>query len=192
MRRRYVPPLSAMGIADNLLDDERIVLELHPHWKTLLKQILLLIVIVVVAVVLVVLIPWGSHRLTASYVIAAVAVILALVSCLVPFLRWITTEYVLTTRRLLLRDGILNREGRDIPLMRVNDVSFSHGIIDRMLGCGTLTVESAGEHGQIKLKEIPHVEHVQSQMYELVEEEQQRLYHDDDNDAPHLAPRHND
>ena len=73
-----------------------------------------------------------------------------------------------------MREGILSRRGRDIPLNRVNDVSFSHGLIDRVLGCGRLVVESAGEHGQLVLTEIPHVEEVQSTLYQLVEEEQQR------------------
>ena len=70
-------------------------------------------------------------------------------------LRWQTTSYQLTTRRLRLRYGILSRTGRDFPLIRISDVSFSHGLIDRLLGCGRLIVESAGEHGQLVLNEIP-------------------------------------
>ena len=57
--------------------------------------------------------------------------------------------YELTTKRMRLRDGILTRNGRDIPLSRVTDVSFRKGVLDRMLGCGTLLVESAGEHGEL-------------------------------------------
>ena len=54
-------------------------------------------------------------------------------------------------------------------------MSFSHGLIDRMLGCGRLVVESAGEHGQLVLTEIPHVEQVQATLFQLVEDEQARL-----------------
>ena len=57
---------------------------------------------------------------------------------LLPFLRWWTTVYVLTDRRLILREGLIARSGRDIPLGRINDVSFSHTAIERVLGCGTL------------------------------------------------------
>jgi uncharacterized membrane protein YdbT with pleckstrin-like domain len=78
-----------------------------------------------------------------------------------------------------LRDGIIARSGRDIPLSRITDVSFRKGLLDRMLGCGTLIVESAGEHGEIKLTEIPHVEHVQSTLFQLVEEERLRADRDD-------------
>jgi uncharacterized membrane protein YdbT with pleckstrin-like domain len=61
--------------------------------------------------------------------------------------RWRTTTYELTTRRFRLRYGILSRTGRDFPLIRISDFSFSHGLIDRMLGCGRLVIESPGEHG---------------------------------------------
>ena len=87
--------------------------------------------------------------------VGAVAVVLALIWFAVPVMRWRTTSYELTTRRLRLREGILARSGRDFPLIRISDVSFSHGLIDRMLGCGRLVVESAGEHGQLVLTEIP-------------------------------------
>ena len=90
-------------------------------------------------------------------------------------LRWRTTTYQLTTRRLRLRCGILTRSGRDFPLIRISDVSFSQGPIDRLLGCGQLVVESAGEHGQLVLTEIPEVRKVQATLFQLVEDEQQRL-----------------
>ena len=67
------------------------------------------------------------------------------------------------------------RQGRDFPLLRISDVSFSHGPIDRLLGCGKLTVESAGEQGQLVLTEIPDVQEVQATLFQLVENEQQRL-----------------
>ena len=90
-------------------------------------------------------------------------------------LRWKTTSYELTTRRLRLRAGILTRTGRDFPLTRISDVSFSHGLIDRLVGAGRLVVESAGEHGQLVLNEIPQVEHVQATLFQLVQDEQERL-----------------
>jgi membrane protein YdbS with pleckstrin-like domain len=94
---------------------------------------------------------------------------------MVPVLRWRTTTYELTSRRLRMRDGIVTRHGRDIPLARINDVSFEKGPLDRLLGSGRLVVESAGEHGQILLRDIPRVESVQATLFRLVEEEQRRL-----------------
>jgi uncharacterized membrane protein YdbT with pleckstrin-like domain len=74
-----------------------------------------------------------------------------------------------------MRAGIVTRRGRDIPLARINDVSFEKGLLDRLFGSGRLVVESAGEHGQILLADIPRVEEVQTTLFRLVEAEQRRL-----------------
>ena len=73
-----------------------------------------------------------------------------------PFIKWITTSYVVTDRRIITRVGVVARTGRDMPISRINDVTFQHsGILERMLGCGTLVVESAGERGQLVLRRRP-------------------------------------
>ena len=123
-----------------------------------------------------------SQVLTLRYLAFESLLVLVAVAAtwfVVPLLRWSTTSYELTTRRLRLRRGILSREGRDFPLIRISDVSFSHGLLDRILGCGRLVVESAGEHGQLVLTEIPRVADVQSTLFQLVEDEQARLAHEE-------------
>jgi uncharacterized membrane protein YdbT with pleckstrin-like domain len=154
---------------------ERLVLKLHPHWKTLLRPILALALIAVAAPALLIFLPPHAHTAAVRLAVGAVALLAAVILFAIPLLRWWTTSYELTTRRLRLRKGILSREGRDFPRIRISDVSFSHGLIDRLLGCGRLVVESAGEHGQLVLTEIPRVQEVQSLLFQLVEDEQARL-----------------
>ena len=161
---------------DLLSEGERSVLVLHPHWKTVLRPILLL---VVVLAALGALVYFRRHIPPAAFLGSGVLAIIVLIGVAIPVLRWQTTTYELTTRRLRLRRGILSRTGRDFPLIRISDVSFTHGLIDRLLGCGQLIVESAGEHGQLVLSEIPHVEMVQATLFQLVEDEQQRLARDE-------------
>jgi len=155
----------------SLIDDEQRVLLLHPHWKVLIRPVLLAVLVLAAALVIEAVISAAAERLVG----AAVAVLVLMVWLMIPVLRWRLTTYELTTRRLRLRDGIVTRRGRDIPLIRITDVSFEKGPLDRLLGCGRLVVESAGEHGQIVLTEIPHVEHVQATLFQLVGEEQRRL-----------------
>ena len=76
------------------------------------------------ALVAEVLIPSGSAAAAGRLVVAAVAILALMLWLMVPVLRWRTTTYELTTRRLRVRDGIVTRHGRDIPLARINDVSF--------------------------------------------------------------------
>jgi uncharacterized membrane protein YdbT with pleckstrin-like domain len=163
----------------SLTEGEIFVLQLHPHWKTLLRPTLVLIAILAAALALLILLPASADPPVVRLIIGAVALLLIMIFFIVPFLRWRTTSYELTTRRLRLRSGIVSRSGRDFPLIRISDVSFQHGLIDRILGCGKLIVESAGEHGQLVLNEIPHVVRVQGILFQLVEEEQARLARED-------------
>ena len=158
----------------SLADGEQPVLLLHPHWKTLIRPVLVAVLVVAIALIAEV-IPSGSGQAVTRAAIGVVAVVFVMVWLIVPVLRWRTTTYELTTKRLRTRFGILTRKGRDIPLTRINDVSFEKGPLDRLLGAGRLVVESAGEHGQIVLNEIPHVEYVHSTLFRLVEDEQRRL-----------------
>lgn len=164
-----------MAFDEDLSGGERTVLLLHPHWKTVLGPFLFVSVVIVAAAVGLVLVPQGRLATPARIAIGVVALVIAIGWGGIPLLRWRTTTYQLTTRRLRLRRGILSRTGRDFPLIRISDVSFQHGLVDRLLGTGKLTVESAGEHGQLVLTEIPHVEKVQAALFQLVEDEQARL-----------------
>jgi len=151
-------------------EDEEVVLDLHPHWKRLVLPAVLVPVVAGLATYLVFVLPSGSFQTAGRLAIVAVALAVLLRFSVWPWLRWLTTRYVLTTRRVVMREGVFGRSGRDVPLTRVNDVSFHHSLVDRMLGCGTLTIESAGEHGQVELPEVPRVEQVQREVYRCVEE----------------------
>ncbi len=171
--------MSGMGYDRSFAAGEQCVEILHPHWKTLVRPIALAFVVVAALLVGEVLIPAGKDAGIERLAVAVAAVVLLMWWLMGPLLRWRTTVYELTTRRMRLRDGIIARHGRDIPLSRITDVSFRKGPLDRLLGCGTLIVESAGEHGEITLTEIPHVEHVQSTLFQLVEDERLRVGRDD-------------
>jgi uncharacterized membrane protein YdbT with pleckstrin-like domain len=151
---------------------ERSVLVLHPHWKVLVGPAVLGVLVVAAAVTVALVIPAGPHAGTERLVVLVVAVVLLLIVVVRPVLRWKTTTYELTSGRLRVREGILTRRGRDIPLARISDVSFTRSLLDRLVGAGRLVVESPGEHGQIVLTDIPQVERVQAILFELVEEEQ--------------------
>jgi uncharacterized membrane protein YdbT with pleckstrin-like domain len=155
---------------DVLTKDEKVEIQLHPHWKALFWPVVLAVVVVVgLGVAGFFMVPAGGGALIGFYVLAAVGLVLLVWLTIAPWLRWRTTHYVFTNERVIMRTGVFARQGRDIPLNRVNDVSFQHNFFERLLGCGTLTIESAGERGQVVLSEIPHVEKIQSQLYDLVE-----------------------
>jgi uncharacterized membrane protein YdbT with pleckstrin-like domain len=161
------------GVAD-LTEGERMVVKLRRHWKTIIWPILILAAILVATLALLLLVGPLEHPM-ARLIVGVVAILAVLIFVARPLLRWWTTSYELTTRRLRLRAGVIARRGRDFPLSRISDVSFAQGPLDRLLGCGRLIVESPGEHGQLTLTEIPHVKRVQATLFQLVEDERERL-----------------
>ena len=112
--------------------------------------------------------PSGDVRPTLLLAIWGLALVALIWLVVWPFLNWLTTTYTLTDRRLITRTGVLSRRGHDIPVPRINDVAYEHGIIDRLLGCGTLVISDASERGQVRLPDIPHVEQVHLQISNLL------------------------
>jgi len=149
---------------DVLTSDEHVVLHLHPHWKALIRPVFVLVVALAAVVASLIFLPT-----LVTYVVGGLALIAVLWLALWPFLVWRTTHYVFTNERVLIQIGVFSRDRRDIPLARVNDHSMSQTFVERILGCGTLVIESAGERGQSVLHDIPGVEKVQTTLYELVE-----------------------
>ena len=177
-RQRYAAfhvTMGRMASAAGLSEGEHLVLRLHRHWKTVLMPLLVLAATVVALLVLLLVVPAVRDNAAGRLALGAVALVIDIVFVAIPLLRWRTTTYELTSRRLRLRAGLLTRTGRDFPLTRISDVSFAQGLLDRILGCGRLVVESPGEHGQLVLTEIPNVQGVQATLFQLVEDEQARL-----------------
>lgn len=160
-------------------DGENVEMGMRPHWKEMVGPVLVLLVVSPLATYVATVVPDGSAQpwLRLAVVLVALAILLRWV--LWPFLVWITTAYILTDRRLITRVGVIARLGRDMPLSRVNDVTFEHSnVFERLLGYGTLTVESAGERGQLVLVDVPNVEEVQRDVYRLAEADEERRRHD--------------
>lgn len=150
--------------------DEEVALDLHPHWKALVAPIAVAVLVVGLASFGVARVPDGDLRTPLRLGALAVAIVLLSAYCVRPVVAWLTTHFVLTNQRVVMRKGFLARSGRDIPLFRINDVTFSHGIVERLFRTGTLVIESAGEHGQVTLTDIPRVEEVQRDLYRLIQE----------------------
>ena len=120
------------------------------------------------------LIPSGPQQGMVRLLLLALAAVLILVFVVVPLLRWRTTHYVITTHRLLFREGILTRRGRDLGLSRITDVSYTQTLWERIISSGTLTIESAGDSGATVLKAIPDSDGVQQLLNHMIEEDADR------------------
>jgi uncharacterized membrane protein YdbT with pleckstrin-like domain len=153
-----------------LTDDEQIAMHLHPHWREMVRPTLVLLLGIAAVVAAFVFLPDDSDTWQiVLYVIFGIVVLLVLWLTVWPWIVWRTQHYVFTNERVVLQYGVFHRERRDIPLQRVNDHTMNQTLVDRFFGCGTLTIESAGERGQTVLIDVPKVQRVQTLLYELVD-----------------------
>ncbi|GAA3385531.1 PH domain-containing protein [Cryptosporangium minutisporangium] len=150
-----------------LMDGEDVVVHRHPHVRVLFRPAVVTVVVVGVAGLLIAVVSQSSTR----WGIAAVALVVLGASVSRPVLHWLTTTLTVTDRRLLLRSGVFARYGRDIPLGRIEEVSFEHTLLERALGCGTLYVDLTGDRGVVVVQNVPGVERVQGAVYQLLDEE---------------------
>ena len=156
---------------ENLNAEEQIVLDLRPHWWYFAAQ----------ASVLVLAIAIGIATLVFSLpqivqILAAVLIIAALVWFLIRYVVWSTTNFVITSDRLINRTGVFSREGIEIPLERVNTVFFRQKLFERMIGSGDLVIESAGEQGAQMVDNIRRPLNVQNEIYRQMENNENRKF----------------
>jgi uncharacterized membrane protein YdbT with pleckstrin-like domain len=88
---------------------------------------------------------------------------------LVQLIKWRTTYFVFTSHRLIYRQGVVSRDGVEIPLERVNNVNFTQSVVERMLGVGDLLIESGGKDGQQKFTDIAQPERVQNIIHSTIQ-----------------------
>lgn len=147
-----------------LNEGEDVVLDLRPHWSTLFVPVAALVVVVAGAI--------GASVADApswtGYPILAI-VALTFVWLVLRWLRWTTTNFTVTNDRIVYRSGVLAKKGREIPLDRVNDISFAQSVFERVIGAGDLMIESAGQQGQERYTDIPHPSKVQNVIYREME-----------------------
>lgn len=172
-----------MGYPTRLLTEgEKIEFEMRPHWRSMVLPSLYLLVSVGAASYLYAIAPDGRLNEPVHYVILGVAVVVLVWWFVRPLLTWLTTQYVFTSRRIITRTGIIARSGKDMPLSKLNDVSFSYTLLERVLRCGTLTASSASEDGNLVIRNVPRVEEIQREIYRLSENDAMRRRHRGDDD----------
>lgn len=157
-----------MGLSAKLLGtDEVVLMHMRTHGKAMLWPAAGLVACGALLGAGAALVPY-DFRPVGQFAVAVVVGVLATWWSVIPFLRWRTTTYTLTNHRLITRSGILNKTGTNLPLARVNDVTYERSLADRMLGCGTLRVQTAADAGPVVLDDVPDVEDVHLTMSEII------------------------
>ena len=154
-----------MGFPPDLLsDDEEVVVDMHPHWWTMVPVGALLAVVIVGGLAILVASGSGTAWLTARAAVG-LAVLTTLVAFGIRYAKWSTTEFVVTTERVISRSGVISKTGIEIPLDRINTVFFNQSAFERLARSGDLGIESAGEGGRQTFNNIRKPNMVQAEIY---------------------------
>ena len=160
-----------------LIEGEELVLDLRPHWIALVwPSIVTILLIVAYGFAL----SYAPDDGAGRSVIVWGALILALGIffwfALRPFIAWATSNFAVTTDRVIHREGFIAKRSMEIPLEAINDVRFQQGILERVVGAGDLIIQSASEFGRNVFANIRNPEHVQRTIYQQGERNKERMY----------------
>ena len=164
-----------MGFPENVLArGERVERDLHPHWLTVVLPTALGLLLAAACVLVAAVTPDDEVGNRIQWVAIIVLVVIAIPAVVVPYLRWRTTHYVITSHRVMVRRGILTKNGKDITLSKITDVSFQQTVLDRLIRSGSLHIESAGDSPDENLANIPRSNEVQQLINRLIDEDDLR------------------
>lgn len=158
-----------------LNDGEEISLDIHPHWWFFAKSVAALMLTGVLFLWAFAALGDGGWQDALTLVLGVLA-LASLVWVGIRWLMWRTTHFVITSDRVIARSGVLAKRGIEIPLERVNNISFAQSIFERVIKAGDLLIESGGEDGQQRFTDIRRPDEVQNLIQAQMDENERRTY----------------
>lgn len=123
-------------VDSNLMPGEKVVFRGRLHWNVYLKPLALLVLAIAVALVL----PRRLAPVSAAFALPIAIWLLAV------HVRRRAAEFAITSRRLIVKHGVLRQTSFENMLSKVEGIEVRQGILDRMFGCGTLVFTGTGGH----------------------------------------------
>ncbi len=114
---------------NNLPEGEEFVMKTREHWICF-KYTILLVILETLAWVF----------LFNYWYIGAALGVLALVFFLYSWIQYRFTEYIITTKRVILQTGVLHRESLELMMHKCESIQVAQSLLGRILGYGTITV----------------------------------------------------
>jgi len=156
----------------NLNANETIALDMHPHWWYFAEPALSLLGAIILGSLVLGMTDGDTQKALGTVML--IVLVFAAIWLVIRYLKWLTTNFVITSNRLIFRQGLIAKSGIEIPLERVNNVNFHQSVFERMLGAGDLLIESGGEDGQQRFTDIRRPAQVQNLIHAQMEGHFQR------------------
>ncbi|GAA3058599.1 PH domain-containing protein [Pseudonocardia yunnanensis] len=157
--------LAPREIDEYLLPTERRVIRVRQHWAFMWKPVAQTALFLVAMVVLERFLPDSVLIDNLTFYLALVAVLRFTVLTIL----WWIERIVITDKRVMLAQGIVVHSVGMMPLGKVTDLTFERSLGGRIMGYGTLIVESAGQIQALnRIDYMPRPEEVYEALSELV------------------------
>jgi uncharacterized membrane protein YdbT with pleckstrin-like domain len=139
------------GYVESLLGaNEKVLVRERQHWMIWVPQFIgFLLITAVIAV--------ASYLLSLSVpagIFGLVFIIIPFVVFLRVFMAWRNEEYMVTNRRIVQTEGVINKSVMDSSLEKINDVVLTQSVMGRMLDYGDLEILTGSDYGINKLHRI--------------------------------------
>jgi uncharacterized membrane protein YdbT with pleckstrin-like domain len=150
-----------------LIPGEQLILELRPHFVAVLLPTIAAVVATALAI-------WATTAVDgfAQTLVWIAWLVFMVIYPIRRYVWWLTSNFVVTSSRVIHREGFIAKRSMEIPLDKINDVRFEQGIFERIVGAGTLIIQSASESGRNEFSFIRHPEEVQRTIYQQSEQDQ--------------------
>jgi len=164
-----------MGYTESLLaSGERVVKTAHQHWFILVWRARWAVLGLVIALALTILRAVNSDTSGILWTIlgwaSLILVVIGVLNFLWGFLKFRAEEYVISSRRLIHVEGVVNKKASDSSLEKINDAILVESIFGRMFGFGNLEVLTASESGIEKLQMLRDAKDFKKAMLEAKHE----------------------
>jgi uncharacterized membrane protein YdbT with pleckstrin-like domain len=120
-----------------LAQNEQVIYEGRPSWRSILGFYIMGLVLAVIAAVI------AKFALDSTGSAIAVGAVAFLIVLLVGWLKRVSTRYSITDRRLRIQRGIISRKVEEARVDRVQNVTVSQGVLERILQYGTVDFDTA-------------------------------------------------
>lgn len=143
---------------------ERVIARLRPHARALVLPSFALIVLAGSVTFFAVTVDELWMRLATL----GAGLLLATLLWLLPLLRWLSTQYVLTTRRVVLSRGLFVRTRSEVLLSRSHDVTVRRSGLQGLFRSGDVLLNT-GLDRPIVLRDVPRADLVQAALGDVME-----------------------
>lgn len=164
--------LAPREIDEYLLPTERRVIRVRQHWAVMAKHMLQTALFILVVVAVEQFADGRAGNPSVDVLLDNLAFYLVLVAVLrftaLTILWWIE-RIVITDKRVMIAQGIITHNVGMMPLGKVTDLTFRRSLTGRVLGYGTMVVESAGQIQALnEIDFMPRPEEIYEALSELV------------------------